>query len=471
MIKTIKTKIRDLLKEKEVSLAMIYDREGRILWHMGRTISGRTIADGEEFCKSYIRQSLDSGSGVDEENVVASLENGLSRSAQRLFVRSVLIQPIDNDYFLYIDSGSKSYFTEMERQMFRMLGDLLGDTIQNIRASEVNIDGISGDSVQVRKLRKLLLNYSLEDDPVLLMGETGVGKTHIAELIHKYSGRSGKFVVVDVPTVNENLFESEVFGHKKGSFTGAVADKKGLVAEAADGTLFFDEISEVPVSFQAKLLRFIETKKYRELGETSEKSADIRILAATNRNLSEAIENGEFRQDLYYRLNILGIQIPPLRERRDDIKAIVFENLSFLKGKDIGKGFWDVVSSYDWPGNFRELFSVLKRAGILCDSPITAKDVQAIIHESDDRGSSANESEKMGLLQQEIDSGKSFWDSVWQAFLDRDINRQELKEFLKQNYSGCGSRLKTLSEKLNIAESDFKKFIAVLHKYKIHPAR
>jgi transcriptional regulator with PAS, ATPase and Fis domain len=470
VIKTIKTKIRDLLKEKEVSLAMIYDREGRILWNMGRTITGRTINDGEEFCKSYIRQSLDSGSGIDEENVVASLENGLSRSAQRLFVRSVLIQPIDNDYFLYIDSGSKSYFSDMERQMFRMLGDLLGETIQNIRASEVNIDGISGDSPQVRKLRKLLLNYSLEDDPVLLMGETGVGKTHIAELIHKYSGRSGKFVVVDVPTVNENLFESEVFGHKKGSFTGAVADKKGLVAEAADGTLFFDEISEVPVSFQAKLLRFIETKKYRVLGETGEKTADIRILAATNKNLSEAIEKGEFRQDLYYRLNILGIQIPPLRERREDIKTIILENLSFLKGKEVGKGFWDAVGRYDWPGNFRELFSVLKRSGILCDSPITAGDVEAIIHESDERAS-APDGGKMDLLQRDIDSGKSFWDSAWQSFLDRDINRQELKEFLKQNYSGCGSRLKTLSEKLNIVESDFKKFVAVLHKYKIHPAK
>jgi len=120
VIRAIKTKIRDLLKEKEVSLAMIYDREGRILWNMGRTIRGRTIADGEEFCKSYIRRSLESGSEIEEENVVASSENGLSRSAQRLFVRSVLILPIDNDYFLYIDSGSKSYFTDVERQMFKM---------------------------------------------------------------------------------------------------------------------------------------------------------------------------------------------------------------------------------------------------------------------------------------------------------------------------------------------------------------
>jgi len=348
---------------------------------------------------------------------------------------------------------------------------LLGETIQNIRASEVNIDGISGDSPQVHKLRKLVLNYSLEDDPVLLMGETGVGKTHIAELIHKYSGRSGKFVVVDVPTVNENLFESEIFGHKKGSFTGAVADKKGLVTEADGGTLFFDEISEVPVSFQAKLLRFIETKRYRVLGETVEKTADVRILAATNKNLPEAIEKGEFRQDLYYRLNILGIQIPPLRERRDDIKAIILENLVLLKGKEIGKGFWEIVSRYDWPGNFRELFSVLKRAGILCDGPIGGRDIETIIHEADERTQPSGESDKMLVLQGEIDGGKNFWDTVWQAFLDRDLNREEVKDFLKGHFGGCDSRLKKLAEKLNIEESDFKKFVAVLHKYKIHPAR
>jgi transcriptional regulator with PAS, ATPase and Fis domain len=135
------------------------------------------------------------------------------------------------------------------------------------------------------------------------------------------------------------------FGHKKGAFTDARSDKKGFVDEAQGGTLFFDEIAEIPVSFQAKLLRFIESKKYMVLGDPVEKEANIRIIAATNRNLPEAINSGQFREDLYYRLQMLEINIPPLRERREDLKALVMENLQYLKGKEIGSGkdFWEVV--------------------------------------------------------------------------------------------------------------------------------
>jgi transcriptional regulator with PAS, ATPase and Fis domain len=471
VIKTFKAKIWDLLKEKEVSLALLYDREGRILWHKGRSLVGKTIAEGEGFCKSYIHQSLENGGGIHQEDVVvASTQDELSRSAQRLFVRSVVIQPIDKDFFLYIDSGTKKYFNELERELFKMLGELLGETIRNIKKSEQSVDGISGNSRLIQNIRKLVLNYSLEDDPVLLVGETGVGKSHIAELIHKYSGRTGKFVVVDVPTINENLFESEIFGHKRGSFTGAMADKKGLVAEAEEGTLFLDEISEVPVSFQAKLLRLIETRKYRVLGETVEREADVRIVAATNRNLAEAIDKKEFREDLYYRLNVLGIEIPPLRQRREDIEVIVKENQKYLKGKEVGEGFWQTVTRHDWPGNFRELFSVLKRAGIMADSPLTGKDIQAIIDEQRRDRQVKKGDERMEQVRRELDEGKNFWAVVWERFINRDLNRDEVREILEEAYGRCGSKLKNLAEMLHVEEADVKKFVAILHKYDIHPA-
>ncbi|MCP5106072.1 MAG: sigma-54 factor interaction domain-containing protein, partial [bacterium] len=301
MFEIIKTKIWEMLAGKAVSLAMVFDRDGRILWHKGRNITGNTVRDGDGFSKSYINRSLSSGEDIDRENVViTSTRDHLSESAFRLVIKCVLIRPIEKDLFLYVDSGKKESFSTAERDMFKMLGDMLAETVKLIRKDQENIGGITGGSEAIEKVKKLVLNYSLVEEPVLLKGETGVGKNHIAEQIHRNSGRKGQFVVVHTPSFNENLFESEIFGHKKGSFTDAKYDQKGLVAEADGGTIFFDEISEIPIAFQTKLLRFIETKKFRIMGESAEREADVRIVTATNRDLMAAIKNGEFREDLYF---------------------------------------------------------------------------------------------------------------------------------------------------------------------------
>ena len=162
MIKTIKTKLWDTLKEKEVSLAMLYDREGKILWYKGREIKGKTIDEGEGFCKSYVHKSLESGSRIDTENVVViSSEKALSKSAQRLLVKSIIIQPIDHHFFLYIDSGTREFFNDVEREIFKLLGELLKESIKKIRQSEDNSTGISGTSEEIKNIRELVLKYSL----------------------------------------------------------------------------------------------------------------------------------------------------------------------------------------------------------------------------------------------------------------------------------------------------------------------
>lgn len=464
MIESIKTKLWNILKEKEVSLAMFYNRKGEILWHKGRKITGKTIAEGSGFSKSYIKRTLQSRETVETENVIiSSISNGLPESALSLRVKCLIIQPVSDNFFLYIDSGIKDSFSLADREIFKFMGQMLGEIVDKIRQEGINTGGITGISEERKRIRELVLKFSLEEEPVLLLGETGSGKSYIAELIHKYSGRKGKFFTVNTPGIPDTLFESEIFGHKKGAFTDAKCDKIGYVEEARGGTLFFDEISEIPLYFQAKLLRFIDTKKYFMLGDTVEKSADVRLIAATNRNLAKAIETKEFRDDLYFRLQVLEIEIPPLRNCKDDIKSLIMENFDLLKGKEIGDGFWEVVVSHDWPGNVRELITVLTRAGILLESPITGKDIEEIIHQSSYMRTSEQRINKVDEIWTGIKEGKNFWETVKTPFLDRDLNRDEVKEILKRGLALCDNKYKNLLKLFNLADSEYKKFMKFLN--------
>ncbi|RMG59490.1 MAG: sigma-54-dependent Fis family transcriptional regulator [Deltaproteobacteria bacterium] len=215
------------------------------------------------------------------------------------------------------------------------------------------------------------------DTTVLITGETGTGKQLLAKTIH-YRGvrRDRPFVEVNCAAIPETLFESELFGFTRGAFTGATKDKKGLIQLAHGGTLFLDEVGEVPLPSQAKLLRAIQEKKFIRIGGTREIEVDVRIIAATNKNLEEEVEKGRFRRDLYYRLNVYPIHIPPLRERREDIEPLArlfLENYSRKMGKEIREISRDsikVMHLYDWPGNVRELQNVIERAVISCRGPI-----------------------------------------------------------------------------------------------------
>lgn len=468
MLEIIKTKIWETLKEKEVSLAMLFDRNGRILWHKGRTICGNFIVEAEGFSKSYIKKCLDTGEGIDRENVViTSPDDRLSESALRLVIKCVLIHPLDNDLFLYVDSGKKESFDAGERGMFKMLGDILVEMIRHLRRQQENAGGITGSSEAMEQVKKMVLNYSIVEEPVLLKGETGVGKNYIAEKIHHYSGRKGKFVVVHTPSINENLFESEIFGHRKGAFTDAKFDKKGLVEEAESGTLFFDEISEIPLTFQTKLLRFIETRCYRPLGESLEREADVRIVTATNRDLIKSIEDGKFREDLYFRLHVLEIDIPPLRQRVEDIRDLVNRNLDCLKGNSLGEGFWEAILDYEWPGNVRELITVLKRAGIMFQGPVTAENVRALIGQGMTRKYPGPD--KSEEIWNEFKGGKSFWEVLWPLFITREVDRYFVKRILKRAYAMCSENFKSMLTVLNVKTDDYQKFMSLMYKYRIDP--
>lgn len=471
MIESLKKKLETLLQQKEVSLAMVYDRSGRILWSTGRKIKGKTILEGEGFPKSDIMKTMVEGNSLTKEGVVISAGGeGLPRSARMLYVRSLIIKPITSDYFLYIDSGIKESFSPTDLEVFNVVGELLGEVIGQIRRSGQETGGITGTSAAIQQLRELVITYSIEEEPVLLSGETGTGKNHIAELIHRFSGKPGKFVMVHSPSIPESLFESEIFGHKKGSFTGAHENRKGLVEEAAEGTIFFDEIAEVPLSFQAKLLQFLDTQKFRVLGESTERHARTRIVAATNRDLLHEVKNKTFREDLYFRLNVLPIEIPPLRDRPEDIRALVDEYNDLLRGKRTEPPFWDCLLEHSWPGNVRELIHVLKRAGIQMRDDSIGREIEAIIQGSQTQSEKGTNS-LFATLSAEMGAGKNFWDTLWKAFINREISRNELKMYLVHHFLSHDKSLKKMSQALHIDEKDYPRFVSALHKYNIHPGK
>ncbi len=233
-------------------------------------------------------------------------------------------------------------------------------------------DNIIGSSPAMQNVFKLVARCAPTNSTVLLRGDSGTGKELIARAIHHNSLRKDKeFVAVDCTSLSENLLESELFGHVKGAFTGAVANKKGLFETADGGTLFLDEIGNISLSTQAKLLRFIEEREFKAVGDTRTRSVNVRLISATNKDLQAMVRDGTFREDLFYRLNVFPIDLPPLRERQDDIPALAFHFLrTFSKelGKDVTEfspGAMNLLVNHDWPGNVRELENAIHRAVIL----------------------------------------------------------------------------------------------------------
>ena len=226
-----------------------------------------------------------------------------------------------------------------------------------------------GDSPNIKVSYNLLSQAARSNSNVLITGQTGTGKELFASTIHANSKRkSENFIVVDCAGLTESLLESTLYGHRKGAFTGAQADRIGLIKLADGGTLFLDEVGEMPLSMQKAFLRVLQERTFRPVGDTREQTSDFRLIAATNRDLSEMVERGEFRSDLFYRLKTMHIHLPPLTQRTDDIRPLCIFRVRQLcqqygmPPKTLGSDFFPVLETYDWPGNVRELFNMLERA-------------------------------------------------------------------------------------------------------------
>ncbi|BFR50095.1 sigma-54 dependent transcriptional regulator [Nitratidesulfovibrio sp. HK-II] len=239
-------------------------------------------------------------------------------------------------------------------------------------AVALDLDGVVGTSPSMRQCFDLVAHAASSDANVLVTGETGTGKELFARTIHRNSTRrAGHFVVVDCAALTESLVESTLFGHRKGAFTSALADRDGLVKLADGGTLFLDEVGEMPLSIQRSFLRFLQERTFRPVGGTQEIKSDFRLISATNRDLDAMVERGEFRKDLLFRLKTVHVELPPLRSRPEDLKPLAIYHVNRLceqygvPHKGFSPDFFQQLAQYDWPGNVRELYNVLERSFVI----------------------------------------------------------------------------------------------------------
>jgi DNA-binding NtrC family response regulator len=290
-----------------------------------------------------------------------------------------------NDGVKAIKSGAFDYITKGDdnEKIIPLVSKAMDKALLQQRVRELEnklnykfgFDQIIGRSPAITEVVKLAQKVALTDTTVLLLGETGTGKEIFAEAIHQASNRRNKsFVAVNCSAFTKELLESELFGHKAGSFTGAIKDKKGLFEEANSGTIFLDEIGELDHELQAKLLRVLESQQFIKIGDTKPTQVNVRILAATNRDLQKESEENHFRSDLFYRLSVFQITLPALRERKKDISLLAEFFMQYFAVKvkkqvnSLSSVFTEKLEAYNWPGNIRELKNVIERAVILCDS-------------------------------------------------------------------------------------------------------
>jgi transcriptional regulator with PAS, ATPase and Fis domain len=307
------------------------------------------------------------------------------------------------------------------------------------------------------------------DAKVLLTGESGVGKDVIAQHIHNHSRRSsGEYVAVNCAGLTESLLESELFGHVKGSFTGAYRDKPGKLQIAHRGTLFLDELGEMSLRMQALLLRFLENGEVQAVGsDRTMCTVDVRVIAATNSNLPELIAQGRFREDLLYRLRVIHLHIPPLRSRRADIRPLATHFLS-RSGRTITlqAEAWKVLEQYGWPGNVRELQNVAEQLIWLAptDRPIEVAQLPQIVRSVPSLTPAHERRRQLAddLYQAIVSGGYSFWDHIHPLFLDRDITRHDVRELLRRGLQTTRGNYRSLLQLFRIPKTDYKRFLNFL---------
>jgi len=314
------------------------------------------------------------------------------------------------------------------------------------RAAEAPLAGqrLLGESAPLREVRELIGKLARTQAPVYISGESGSGKELAARLIHENGARRDKpFVPVNCGAIPENLMESEFFGYRKGAFTGADADRDGFFQAADGGTLFLDEVADLPLAMQVKLLRAIQEKKVRKIGATQEDPVDVRIISATHRNLAEQVEAGRFRQDLFYRLNVIELRMPPLRECREDVAAIAQAVLARFAAAGGGAaqarlspGALEALAAHDFPGNIRELENILERAVALSGAEqIEPEDLRLERPERGESGGTASLPDYLDRLERE---------AILQALRDTGFNRTAAAQRLGVSFRSLRYRMQRL---------------------------
>ncbi len=384
----------------EVGAFIFYDRDSDTFTPKSIISRDKQPVGDIQFSQTVFRQVLNSKQAVLSFDTLTDEQYAHSQSVILNQIHSILAFPLiikDQVYgILYFDSRkNRQNFNEPARQFLSLFSAIASLALEQILAKQkfesenillrnqlardMRMSTMVGESPVMKRLFSLISKVARSDASVLITGENGTGKELVARAIHDLSDRKDKpFIAQYVGNIPGTILESELFGYKKGAFTGATSDRIGLFEAANGGTLFLDEIADLPYEIQAKLLRVLQNREFKRLGETIIRKADVRILAATNQDLNKLIKEGKFREDLYYRLNVVRITVPPLRERKSDIPLLVEHFLhSIDKNLRISNEALKKLIDYHWPGNVRQLENIIKRASILAsDSTIQADDIQ-----------------------------------------------------------------------------------------------
>lgn len=357
-----------------------------------RKISNESITDLNEFSSGILQKVLKEKKPLLYHDVMSDPNLSQFQSVQIHRIKSVIGVPIIRDEkvwgIIIADSQlDRREFTDENLLFLNFFSNLISLALDRIIKLEElekenkillnklqsveKIPDMIGNSPVMKNLSQLIYKVAQTDATVLITGESGTGKEIAARAIHQLSKRKNKpYLAQFCGSIPDNLLESELFGYKKGAFTGANTDKQGLLEAANEGTFFLDEIADISQALQAKLLRVLENKEIIRLGDVKVKKVDVRILAATNKDLQQLVKEGAFREDLFYRLNVFPIKMPPLRERREDIPILASHFVKKISGKELPLDSSAIkkLESYYWPGNIRQLINVIQRAVILCDT-------------------------------------------------------------------------------------------------------
>ena len=322
---------------------------------------------------------------------------------------------------------------------------------------------------QMAALFATATRVAASDGKVLITGESGVGKDLVARHIHTQSRRSARpFIAVNCAALTESLLESELFGHMKGSFTGAYRDKPGKLQAAHRGTIFLDEVGEMSLRMQALLLRFLENGEIQSVGSEGHSArVDVRVIAATNRNLAELIAAGQFREDLMYRLRVIHLEVPPLRDRREDIRPLVHH---FARRTGRLVTFTDeamqLLVRHRWPGNVRELHNVVEQSVLMSERDVIDVDqLPAAIRTSAPMMMPARERRRQvadELYNAIVTGGYSFWDHIYPLFLSRDITRHDMRELVRRGLATTRGNYRALLKLFGMSSGDYKRLLNFL---------